>query len=74
MKTKVRVYEALVLSVLLYNSETWTLKAKDEAKLRVFEMMVLRKICGVSLRDRRRNEEIRATLEIEIDVVERIRR
>jgi hypothetical protein len=74
MKTKVRVYEALVLSVLLYNSETWTLKATDEAKLRVFEMMVLRKICGASLRDRRRNEEIKATLEIEIDVVERIRR
>ena len=46
--TKVRVYCALVLSVLLYNSETWTMRATDEARLRVFEMAVLRWICGVS--------------------------
>jgi hypothetical protein len=73
-KTKVRVYEALVLSVLLYNSETWTLKGSDEARLRVFEMSVLRRICGVSLRDRWRNEEIKTRLEVEHDIVEKIRR
>jgi len=74
VKTKVRVYEALVMSVLLYNSETWTMKGTDESRLRVFEMSVLRRICGVSLRDRWRNEEIKARLEIECDVVEAIRR
>ena len=52
LKTKVRVYEALVLSVLLYNSETWNMKGTDETRLRVFEMSVLRRICGVSLRDK----------------------
>ena len=27
--TKIQVYESLVLSVLLYNSETWTLKEEN---------------------------------------------
>ena len=74
VKMKVRVYEALVLSVLLYNSETWTLTSADESRLRVFEMAVFRRICGVSLMDRCRNEDIKARLEIECDVVEKIRR
>jgi hypothetical protein len=73
-KTKVLVYQALVLSVLLYNSETWTMNATDGGRLRVFEMSALRRICGVSLMDRWGNEEIRALLEIDIDVVEVIRR
>jgi ABC-type polysaccharide transport system permease subunit len=52
MKTKVQVFEALVKSVLLYNSETWIMKRSDENRLRVFEMAVLRRICGVNLRDK----------------------
>ena len=31
--TKVRIYETLVLSVLLYNSETWTLKGTQKRRL-----------------------------------------
>ena len=41
--TKVRVYEVLVISVFLYNSETWTLKEVLKKKLRVFEMSHLKK-------------------------------
>ena len=74
MKTKVRVYEALVKSVLLYNSETWTMKRSDENRLHVFELAVLRRICGVRLRDRCRNEDIKARLEIKCDIVEAITR
>jgi hypothetical protein len=74
LRTKVRVYETMVLSVLLYNAETWTMKAADESKIRAFEMSVLRRICGVSLRDKWRNDDIKALLGIEIDVVERIQR
>jgi len=72
--TKIRVYEALVLSVLLYNAETWTLKEAMKSKLRVFEMNCLRKIKGVTRRDRIRNVEIRAELGIRMDVVQRIQR
>ena len=64
----------MVLSVLLYNSETWTLNGADEGRLRVFDISVLRRICGVSPMDRWGNEEIRALLEIDIDIVEVIRR
>ena len=72
--TKVRVYEALVISVLLYNSETWTLKEVFKKKLRVFEMSCLRKIKGITRRDRIRNTVIKAELEIETDIVQRIQR
>ena len=72
--TKVKVYETLVLSVLLYNSETWTLKENIKKKLRVFEMNCLRKIKGVTRRDRVRNTVIRSELKVEVDVVQRIQR
>ena len=58
-ETKLRVYRSLVLSILLYNSETWTLKESNKRRLLVFEMSVLRRILGVSRRDRRRKEYIR---------------
>jgi len=34
--TKIRVYQSLVLSILLYNSETWTLREVDKRRLLVF--------------------------------------
>ena len=49
--TKIRVYRSLILSILLYNSETWTLKDTDKRRLRVFEMSVLRRILGISMWD-----------------------
>lgn len=70
--TKVTVYESLVLSVLLYNSETWTLKLTQQNRLRMFEMACLRKIEGVTRRDRIRNEEIRSRLGSRPDIITRI--
>ena len=60
--TKMRVYETLVLSALLYNAETWTLKEAEKQRLGVFEMACLRKIEGVTRRDRIRNTDIRERL------------
>jgi len=48
----------LVRSVLMYNSETWTLMQTQENRLRVFEMSCLRRIAGVTRRDRIRNKEV----------------
>jgi Reverse transcriptase (RNA-dependent DNA polymerase) len=59
-ETKVKVYEVLVISVLLYNSETWSLTEAAKRKLRVFEMGCLRQIKGITRRDRTRNEDIKA--------------
>ena len=39
--------------------EGWDLNAKEKYSLEVFEMKDLRSICGISLRDRIRNERIR---------------
>jgi len=44
--------------VFFYNSETWTVKSEDKQKLRVLEMSALKKICGISKRDQRRNMDI----------------
>jgi len=70
--TKVKVYETLVLSVLLYNSETWTLKEEQIRRLKVFEMSCLRKLEGVTRRDRIRNEEIYNRLHLSLNIVDRI--
>jgi len=59
--------------VLLYNSETWKLKEVQNQKLRVFEMNILRRIMGVSRRNRRRNVDVKAELGVDRDVVNKIR-
>ena len=71
-ETKLRVYRSLVLSILLYNSETWTLKESDKSRLLVFEMTILRRILGVTRRDRWRNEDIRMTLGLHRTVVDEV--
>ncbi|KAJ4443374.1 hypothetical protein ANN_05042 [Periplaneta americana] len=41
---KVRIYKTVILPVILYGCETWTLTLREEQRLRVFENKVLRKI------------------------------
>ncbi|KAJ4436531.1 hypothetical protein ANN_16562 [Periplaneta americana] len=43
---KVRIYKTVILPVLLYGCETWTLTLREEHRLRVFENKVLRKVFG----------------------------
>jgi hypothetical protein len=43
---KVRVYKIIILPVVLYGCETWSLTVREERKLRVFENRVLRRIFG----------------------------
>ncbi|KAJ4450477.1 hypothetical protein ANN_01902 [Periplaneta americana] len=43
---KVRIYKTVILPVVLYGCETWTLALREEHMLRVFENKVLRKIFG----------------------------
>ena len=46
LKTKIRVYRTIILPVVLYGCEAWSLTWREERKLRVFENMVLRRIFG----------------------------
>ena len=45
-KFKVKTYKTIILPVVLYGCETWSLTFRDEHRLRVFENTVLRKIFG----------------------------
>jgi hypothetical protein len=44
--TKIKIYKTMIRLVVTYSSETWTLTAKDENNLRIFEMQILRKTFG----------------------------
>jgi len=69
---KVKVYETLVLSILLYNAETWTLTEELIKRLSVLEMSCLRRIAGVTRQDRVRNEVIRSNLKKRKDIVQTV--
>jgi hypothetical protein len=43
---KVKIYKTIILPVVLYGCETWSLTLREEHKLRVFENRVLRRIFG----------------------------
>ena len=41
---KIKIYKTIILSVVLYSCETWSLKLREESRLRVFENRILRRI------------------------------
>jgi hypothetical protein len=43
---KIKIYRAIILPVVLYGCETWSLTLREERRLRVFENRVLRRIFG----------------------------
>jgi hypothetical protein len=43
---KVRIYKTIILPVVLYGCETWSLTEREEHKLRVFENRLLGSIFG----------------------------
>jgi hypothetical protein len=43
---KVRIYKTIILPVVLYACETWSLTVREEYKLRVFENRVFRRMFG----------------------------
>jgi len=43
---KIKIYRTIILPVVLYGCETWSLTLKEERRLRVFENRVLRRVFG----------------------------
>jgi hypothetical protein len=43
---KIKKYRTIILPVVLYGGETWSLTLREERRLRVFENRVLRRIFG----------------------------
>ena len=42
----IKIYRSIILPVVLYGCETWSLTLREERRLRVFEHMVLRRVFG----------------------------
>jgi hypothetical protein len=60
IKTKLAVFNSVVVNRLLYAAETWPLTAADLRRLDSFHTYCLRRILRVSYLDKLRNEEVRS--------------
>ena len=43
---KIKIYRTIILPVVSYGCETWSLILREERRLRVFEIRVLRRVFG----------------------------
>ena len=73
LKIKGKIYSACIQSTMVYGSEMWVLKASKMQQLVRAERMMVRWMCGVSLRDREASQELLDRLGI-VGVEERVRR
>ncbi|XP_068674580.1 uncharacterized protein [Montipora capricornis] len=56
--TKSHIYRACVVSILLYGSESWTLRARQERKLNAFLMRSHRRILKITWQDKVPNNTV----------------
>jgi len=63
-KTRIKLYNKLALPVLLYGSETGTIKARDARRITAAEMKYMRKTAGCTWADYKTNSHIAKELEI----------
>jgi len=43
---KIKIYRTIILTVVLYGCETWSLTLREERRLRMFKNRVLRRVFG----------------------------
>jgi len=70
LKLKGKIYRSCVQSVLVYGSETWPMKLEDMHRLERNERMMVRWMCGVTLKDKKSSAALLSRLGI--DCVEEI--
>ena len=63
-KTRIELYNTLALPVLLYGSETWTIKARDARRIAAAEMKYIRRTAGYTWTDQKTNTQITKKLKI----------
>jgi hypothetical protein len=63
-KTRIKLYNTLALPVLLYGSETWTIKAGDARRISVAEMKYMRRTAGYIWTYYKTNAQIAKELKI----------
>ena len=55
----------------MYGSETWPMKVEDRQGLERTEKMMVRWMCGVTLKNRITSEELRIRIEVVSEIVRR---
>ena len=72
LKHRARVYDACIRSAMLYAAETWALTQREENLIQGCDRRMLRRLCGVTLRDRISSDEVlgRCGLECSIENLE----
>ena len=63
-KTRIKLHNTLALPVLLYGSETWTIKASDARRITATEMKCMRRTAGYTWTDYKTNAQIAEELKI----------
>ena len=53
-----KIYDACIQRVLVYGSETWDMNTEDPDRLGRAERMIVRRMCGLSLKNRKRSDEL----------------
>ena len=72
-RTKLTVVNAMMVPLLLYGCEVWSLTKQQQRRVQATQMSVMRRIQGVSRMKKMRSEEIRQQLGQEdyLDVIRR---
>ena len=63
-KTRIKLYNTLAFPVLLYGSETWTIKTSDTRRITAAEMKCMRRTAGYTWTDYKTNAQIAKELKI----------
>ena len=62
LSSNIRLLRSLIMSILLYSCETWTLSAEIERKIQTVEMRRFRRLLGISHKDHITNEDVRSRI------------
>ncbi|XP_069988606.1 uncharacterized protein [Penaeus vannamei] len=63
-RLKGKAYKIAVRPAILYGSKTWPIKRMHEKKVNAAEMRMLRWMCGVTRKDKVRDDYIRGTVKV----------
>ena len=60
-KTRIKLYNTLALPILLYGSETWTIKASDARRIKAAELKYMRRTAGYTWTNAQIAKELKTT-------------
>ena len=75
LRTKGKIFRTCVQSVMVYGSETWAMRMEDTNRLERTERLMVRWMCGVTLKDGKLSQELldRMGIESVADVMRKCR-